>query len=211
MLILLPKWSGKNTKLSHTFGLVPSSLVTFSVDQIWKGTVPIYLLHLFSFTLFKTPKGRFFYVLYSSLFHLPPISIHCVGASADAGIEPEVGERSDWSIFRYRFDLPIVSADKIGWCQGADFIASSMQENFFSVFSIASSVQENFLSVFSIASSVKKTLPYKIVLLYSIFFSKIVCQYCFNRYIFEYRCPSLDRTQDSCNNGIGCQTLQPLG
>ncbi len=68
-------------------------------------------------------------------------------------------------------------------------IASSVQENFFSVFSIASSVQENFLSVFSIASSVKKTLPYKIVSLYSIFFSKIVCR--FNRYIFEYRCPSL--------------------
>jgi hypothetical protein len=101
----------------------------------------------------------------------------------------------------------------------ADFIASSMQENFFSVFSIASSVQENvffgyfyrfigagklfsvfsiassvqenLLSVFSIASSVKKTLPYKIVSLYSIFFSKIVRQYRFNRYIFEYRCPSL--------------------
>jgi hypothetical protein len=52
-------------------------------------------------------------------------------------------------------------------------------------------MQENFLSVFSIASSVKKTLPYKIVSLYSIFFSKIVCQYRFNWYIFEYRCPSL--------------------
>jgi hypothetical protein len=59
-------------------------------------------------------------------------------------------------------------------------------------FSIASSVQENFFSVFSIASSVKKTLPFKIVSLYSIFFSKIVYQYRFNRYIFEYRCPSLD-------------------
>ncbi len=53
-------------------------------------------------------------------------------------------------------------------------IASLVQENFFSVFSIASSVQENFLSVFSIASSMKKTLPYKIVSLYLIFFSKIV-------------------------------------
>jgi hypothetical protein len=70
-------------------------------------------------------------------------------------------------------------------------IASSVQENFFSVFSIASSVQENFFSVFSIASSVKKTLPYKIGSLYSIFFSKIVWQYRFNRYSFEYRCPSL--------------------
>jgi hypothetical protein len=70
-------------------------------------------------------------------------------------------------------------------------IASSVQENFFSVFSIASSAQENFLSVFSMASSVKKNLPYKIVSLYSIFFSKIVCQYRFNRSIFEYRCPSL--------------------
>jgi hypothetical protein len=70
-------------------------------------------------------------------------------------------------------------------------IASSVQENFFSVFSIASSVQENFFSVFSIASSVKKTLPFKIVSLYSIFFSKIVYQDRFNRYIFEYRCPSL--------------------
>jgi hypothetical protein len=60
-------------------------------------------------------------------------------------------------------------------------IASWVQENFFSVFSIASSVQENFFSVFSIPSSVKKTLPYKIVSLHSIFFSKIVCQYRFNR------------------------------
>jgi hypothetical protein len=68
-------------------------------------------------------------------------------------------------------------------------IALSVQENFFSVFSIASSVQENFFSVFSIASSVKKTLPFKIVSLYSIFFSKIVYQY--RLYIFEYRCPSL--------------------
>jgi hypothetical protein len=69
-------------------------------------------------------------------------------------------------------------------------IASSAQENFFSAFSIASSAQENFLLVFSIASSVKKTLPYKIVSLYSIFFSKIVCQYRFNPSIFEYCCPS---------------------
>ncbi len=61
----------------------------------------------------------------------------------------------------------------------------------FSVFSIASSVQENFLSVFSIASSVKKILPNKIVSLYSIFFSKIVFRYRFNRYIVEYCCPSL--------------------
>jgi hypothetical protein len=70
-------------------------------------------------------------------------------------------------------------------------ITSSVQENFFPVFSIASSVQENFFSVFSIASSAKKTFPFKIVSLYSIFFSKIVYQYRFNRYIFEYRCPSL--------------------
>jgi hypothetical protein len=38
----------------------------------------------------------------------------------------------------------------------ADFIASSVQENFLSVFSIASSEQENFFSVFSIASSVQE-------------------------------------------------------
>ena len=28
-----------------------------------------------------------------------------------------MGERSEWSIFRYRFDLLIVSDDTIGWCQ----------------------------------------------------------------------------------------------
>jgi hypothetical protein len=49
----------------------------------------------------------------------------------------------------------------------------------------------NFFSVFSIASSVKKMLPNKIVSLYLIFFSKIVYQYRFNRYIFEYRCPPM--------------------
>ncbi len=49
----------------------------------------------------------------------------------------------------------------------------------------------NFFPVFSIASSVKKILPNKIVSLYSIFFSKIVYQYRFNRYIFEYRCPPM--------------------
>ncbi len=61
----------------------------------------------------------------------------------------------------------------------------------FSVFSIASSVQEKFFLAFSIASLVKKNFLNKIVLLYSIFFSKIVFRYRFNRYIFEYRCPSL--------------------
>ncbi len=49
-------------------------------------------------------------------------------------------------------------------------------------------MRENFLSV---ASSVKKIFPNKIVSLYSIFFSKIVYQYRFNRYIFEYRCPPM--------------------
>ena len=56
---------------------------------------------------------------------------------------------------------------------------------------IASSVQENFYLVFSIASSVTKILENKIVSLYSIFFSKIVYLYRFKRYIFEYRCPTL--------------------
>ncbi len=37
----------------------------------------------------------------------------------------------------------------------------------------------------------KKILANKIVSLYSIFFSKIVYLYRFNRYIFEYRCPPL--------------------
>ncbi len=41
---------------------------------------------------------------------------------------------------------------------GADFIALSVQEKFFSVFSIASSVQENFFLLFSIASSVQENL-----------------------------------------------------
>jgi hypothetical protein len=41
---------------------------------------------------------------------------------------------------------------------GADFIASSVQEKVFSVFSIASSVQENFFLVFSIALSVQENL-----------------------------------------------------
>jgi hypothetical protein len=59
---------------------------------------------------------------------------------------------------------------------------------------IASSVQENFCLVFSIASSVTKILANKIVSLYSIFFSKIVYLYRFKRYIFEYRCPTLHRT-----------------
>jgi hypothetical protein len=48
-----------------------------------------------------------------------------------------------------------------------------------------------FCLVFSIASSVKKILANKIVSLYSIFFSTTVYLYRFNRYIFEYRCPSL--------------------
>ncbi len=51
--------------------------------------------------------------------------------------------------------------------------------------------RKKFLGVFSIASSVKKILANKIVALYLIFFSKIVNLYCFNRYIFEYRCPPL--------------------
>ncbi len=42
---------------------------------------------------------------------------------------------------------------------------------------IGSSVQENFCSVFSIVSLVKKILPNKIVSLYSIFFSRIVYRY----------------------------------
>jgi hypothetical protein len=50
---------------------------------------------------------------------------------------------------------------------------------------------KSFFLVFSIASSVKKILANKIVSLYSIFFSKIVYLYRFNRYIFEYRCPPL--------------------
>jgi hypothetical protein len=50
--------------------------------------------------------------------------------------------------------------------------------------------------VFSIASSEKKILPNKIVSLYLIFFSKIVYRYCFNRYIFEYRCPPLYNGRD---------------
>jgi hypothetical protein len=37
-----------------------------------------------------------------------------------------------------------------------------------------------------------KNFGQKIVSLYSIFFSKIVYLYCFKRYIFEYRCPSLE-------------------
>jgi len=56
---------------------------------------------------------------------------------------------------------------------------------------IASSVQENFYLVFSIASSVTKIFANKIVSLYSIFFSKIVYLYRFKWYIFEYRCPPL--------------------
>jgi hypothetical protein len=50
-----------------------------------------------------------------------------------------------------------------------------------------------FFPVFSIASSMKKMLPNKIVSLYSIFFSKIVYQYRFNRYISEYRCPPMPK------------------
>jgi hypothetical protein len=50
--------------------------------------------------------------------------------------------------------------------------------------------------VFSIASLEKKILPNKIVSLYLIFFSKIVYRYCFNRYIFEYRCPPLYNGRD---------------
>jgi hypothetical protein len=50
--------------------------------------------------------------------------------------------------------------------------------------------------VFSIASSEKKILPNKIVSLYLIFISKIVYRYCFNRYIFEYRCPPLYNGRD---------------
>jgi hypothetical protein len=37
----------------------------------------------------------------------------------------------------------------------------------------------------------EKNFAFKIVSLYSIFFSKIVYQYRFNRYLFENRCPSL--------------------
>jgi hypothetical protein len=39
---------------------------------------------------------------------------------------------------------------------------------------------------------VTKILVKKIVSLYPIFFSKIVYLYRFKRYIFEYRCPTLD-------------------
>jgi len=60
---------------------------------------------------------------------------------------------------------------------------------------IASSVQENFCLVFSIASSVTKILANKIVSLYSIFFSKIVYLYRYKRYIFAFRCPTLDERQ----------------
>ncbi len=116
---------------------------------------------------------------------------------------------------------------------GADFIASSMQENFFFGFFYrfigagklfsgffyrfigAGKLFSGFFYSFIGAGKLffgffyrfigagklffgffyrfigKKTLPYKIVSLYSIFFLKIVCQYRFNRYIFEYRCPSL--------------------
>jgi hypothetical protein len=87
-------------------------------------------------------------------------------------------------VFFYRF----ISEGKLFFGFFYRFIGAG---KLFSFFSIASSVQENFLSVFSIASSVKKILPNKIVMLYSIFFSKIVFWYRFNRYIFEYRCPSL--------------------
>jgi hypothetical protein len=68
---------------------------------------------------------------------------------------------------------------------------------------IASSVQENFCLVFSIASSVTKILANKIVSLYSIFFSKIVYLYRFKRYIFEYRCPTLERGQGTVGRGGG--------
>jgi hypothetical protein len=68
-------------------------------------------------------------------------------------------------------------------------------------------VQENFFSVFSIASLVKKTLPFKIVSLYSIFFSKIGYQDRFNRYIFEYRCPSLQFSRFRMKIAGGLPTL----
>ncbi len=43
---------------------------------------------------------------------------------------PEVGERSDWSIFRYRFDLPILSDDTIGWCQVPIFVSADCVGSF---------------------------------------------------------------------------------
>ncbi len=84
-------------------------------------------------------------------------------------------------------------------------ITSSVKENFFSVFSVASSVLENFFFGFfyrfigagelffgfSFASSVKKKFWPKIFFPFFIFFSKILYRCCFNRYIFEYRCPPL--------------------
>jgi hypothetical protein len=65
-----------------------------------------------------------------------------------------------------------------------------LQENFFWFFLSLHWCRKTFFRFFYRFIG-EKTLPYKIVSLYSIFFSKIVCQYRFNPYIFEYRCPSL--------------------
>ncbi len=42
----------------------------------------------------------------------------------------EVGERSDWSIFRYRFDLPILSDNTIGWCLVPIFVSADCVGSF---------------------------------------------------------------------------------
>ncbi len=86
--------------------------------------------------------------------------------------------------FFYRF----VGEEKLVFCFFYRFIGvGELFFGFFYRFICAGKL----ILVLSIPSSVKKTFPFKVVSLYSIFFSKIVYQYRFNRYVFEYRCPSL--------------------
>jgi hypothetical protein len=49
-----------------------------------------------------------------------------------------------------------------------------------------------FVVLFSIALLVKKIYPTKLYRFIPFFSSKIVYRYCFNRYIFEYRCPPME-------------------
>ncbi len=43
---------------------------------------------------------------------------------------PEVGERFDWSIFWYRFDLLIVSVNTIGQCKVLIFVSTTVSVHF---------------------------------------------------------------------------------
>ncbi len=126
-------------KSNHNKSLMQNLSLRLTHKSVWRLHCSICVLHIWSDQILESfPKWHcvrwtkfvlhiYFYILKSLLrknCRDTTVILLCNASWA------EVGERSDWSIFRYRFDLPIVSDHTIGWCQVPIFVSADCVGSF---------------------------------------------------------------------------------